>query len=172
VGVLVQTNFDGLLTVDGAPVGQELGRFFLKDVVGGQEHGSCIVIVATDAPMDARQLNRLAKRATLGLAAVGSPITHGSGDYVLAFSTDEGLRRKFVSNDAVETTTVLRDDRLSPLFQAVREATEEAVVNSMLKATTTKGRDGHVVEAIDPEAVVRVCRKFGALPPDSKALQK
>src|SRR5262249_38690172 len=93
VGVLVQTNFDGLLTIDGAPVGKELGRYYLKDAVGGQEHGSCIVIVATDAPLDARQLNRLAKRSTLGLAAVGSPITHGSGDYVLAFSTNEGVRQ-------------------------------------------------------------------------------
>jgi len=163
VGVLVQTNFDGVLTIDGAPVGQELGRFYLKDVIGGQEHGSCIVIVATDAPLDARQLNRLAKRATLGLAAVGSPITHGSGDYVLAFSTNERVRQSFASNDAVETALLLRDDRLSPLFQAVREATEEAVVNSLLKATTTRGRDGHKVEAIDPDDVVRVCRKFGIL---------
>jgi D-aminopeptidase len=172
VGVLVQTNFGGSLTVDGAPVGQELGRYFLKDEVTRQEHGSCIVIVATDAPLEARQLSRLAKRATLGLAAVGSPITHGSGDYVLAFSTAEGLRKKFVSNESVENITVLRDDRLSPLFQAVREATEEAVVNSMLKATTTKGRDGHVVEAIDPEAVVRVCRKFGLLPAEGKTPAK
>jgi len=163
VGVLVQTNFDGLLTICGATVGQELGRFYLKDVVGGQEHGSCIVIGATDAPLDARQLNRLAKRATLGLAAVGSPIMHGSGDYVLAFSTNERVRQSFASNEAVETTLVLRDDRLSPLFQAVREATEEAVVNSLLKATTTTGRDGHKVEAIDPHDVVRVCRKFGIL---------
>ncbi len=163
VGVLVQTNFDGLLTIDGAPVGQELGRYYLKDVVGDQEHGSCIVIVATDAPLDARQLSRLAKRATLGLAAVGSPITHGSGDYVLAFSTDASLRQSFTSNQAVETVSKLRDDRLSPLFQAVREATEEAVINSILKATTTTGRDGHVVEAINPDDVARVCRKYGVI---------
>lgn len=169
--MLVQTNFDGLLTIDGAPVGQELGRFYLKNVVGGQEHGSCIVIVATDAPLDARQLNRLAKRATLGLAAVGSPITHGSGDYVLAFSTSKSVRQRFANNQAVETVTVLRDDRLSPLFQAVREATEEAVINSLLMATTTVGRDGHKVEAIDPSDVVRVCRKFGVLakPQSSKS---
>jgi D-aminopeptidase len=161
VGVLVQTNFDGLLTISGVPIGRELGRFYLKDVVGGQEHGSCIVIVATDAPLDARQLNRLASRATLGLAAVGSPITHGSGDYVLAFSTNERVRQPHAGQQAVATVPVLRDDRLSPLFQAVREATEEAVVNSLLKATTTTGRDGHKVEAIDPADVVRVCRKYG-----------
>ena len=172
VGVLVQTNFDGQLIVAGAPVGRELGQYYLKDAVGGQEHGSCIVIVATDAPLDSRQLNRLAKRATLGLGAVGSPITHGSGDYILAFSTDESLRRRFVSDEAVEKTAVLRHDRLSPLFQAIREATEEAVLNSLLKATTTKGRDGHVVDAIDPADVVRVCRKFGVLPLESKTPQK
>jgi D-aminopeptidase len=163
LGVLAQTNFDGLLTIDGAPVGQELGRYYLKDVVGNQEHGSCIVVVATDAPLDARQLGRLAKRATLGLAAVGSPITHGSGDYVLAISTDASLRQAFTGNQAVETVPSLRDDRLSPLFQAVREATEEAVINSILQATTTTGRDGHVVEAINPDDVVRVCRKHGVI---------
>jgi D-aminopeptidase len=163
VGVLVQTNFDGQLTIDGAPVGQELGRYYLKEAVGGQEHGSCIVIVATDAPLDARQLGRLAKRAPLGLGAVGSPLTHGSGDYCLAFSTHAGVRQQFANIQAVETRSVLRDDRLSPLFQAVREATEEAVVNSLLAATTITGRDGHTVEAINPEDVVRVCRKFGVI---------
>jgi D-aminopeptidase len=163
VGVLVQTNFDGLLTIAGAPVGRELGRYYLKDAVGGQEHGSCIVVVATNAPLEGRQLGRLANRATLGLGAVGSPITHGSGDYVLAFSTNENLRQRFTSGESVERRAMLRDDRLSPLFQAVREATEEAVVNSLLQATTTTGRDGHQVEAIDPEEVVRICRKYGVL---------
>jgi D-aminopeptidase len=161
LGVLVQTNFDGLLTIAGAPVGRELGRFYLKDAVGGQEHGSCIVVVATDAPLDARQLGRLARRAALGLAAVGSPITHGSGDYALAFSTNEAVRHRHTSSDPAEKIVVLRDDRLSPLFQAVREATEEAVINSVLKATTTRGRDGHVAEAINVEDVVRACRKYG-----------
>src|SRR5262249_16316507 len=137
--------------------------FYLKDAVKVQEHGSCIVIVATDAPLDARQLGRLARRATLGLAAVGSPITHGSGDYVLALSTSAQVRKSFASSEPVEMVATLRDDRLSPLFQAVREATDEAVINSLLKATTTTGRDGHKVEAIDPDEVVRVCQKFGVL---------
>lgn len=163
VGVLVQTNFDGLLTIDGAPVGQELGRYYLKESVGGPEHGSCIVIVAVDAPLDARQLGRLAKRATLGLAAVGSPLTHGSGDYCLAFSTHEGVRQPFAAPEGVETRPVLRDERLSPLFQAVREATEEAVVNSLLAATTVTGQDGHTVQAINPDDIVRVCRKYGVI---------
>jgi D-aminopeptidase len=165
IGVVVQTNFDGLLTVNGAPVGRELGRFFLKDELIRQEHGSCIVVVATDAPLDARQLRRLASRAPLGLAAVGSPITHGSGDYVIAFSTDPGLRQSFRSDERRETHSVLRDDRLSPLFQAVREATEESVLNSLLMATTTAGRDGRVVPAIDPREVVRICRQHGAAIP-------
>jgi D-aminopeptidase len=163
VGALVQTNFDGQLTIHGAPVGQELGRYFLKDSVPKQEPGSCMVIVATNAPLDARQLNRLAKRATLGLAAVGSPISHGSGDYIIAFSTAESNFSSPTSSKASETKTVLRDDRLSPLFQAVREATEEAVVNSLLKATTTTGRNGRTVDAIDPDDVVRICRKFGVI---------
>ncbi|MCA9173657.1 MAG: P1 family peptidase [Planctomycetales bacterium] len=160
VGVLVQTNFGGMLTVAGVPVGRELGNFFLQDAVK-QEHGSCIVIVATDAPIDARQLKRIARRAPLGLAATGSPITHGSGDYVLAFSTHESLRTDYLSESPVETTTTLRDDRLSPLFQAVKEATEEAVINSMLKAVTTTGHAGSRVEAIDPARVVEICRQHG-----------
>ncbi len=171
IGVLVQSNFAGQLTIGGAPVGRSLGRFFLQDAVVDQEHGSCIVVVATDAPLDARQLQRLAKRASLGLAAVGSPITHGSGDYVVAFSTDKTLRQSDESDQPLETTTVLRDDRLSPLFQGVREATEEAVVNSLLKATTTAGRDGRIVEAIDPSEVERICRKFGLVATDDESAQ-
>jgi len=163
VGVLVQTNFGGSLTVAGVPVGRELGRYYLKDEVPPQEHGSCVVIVATDAPLDARQLKRLARRAPLGLAAVGSPITHGSGDYVLAFSTAKGLRTDYESETPLENKEILRDDRLSPLFQAVRDATEEAVVNSLLQAKTTTGAEGRTVEAIDPEDVVRVCRQYRVL---------
>lgn len=163
VGVLVQTNFGGSLTVAGVPVGRELGRYYLKDEVKTQEHGSCIVIVATDAPLDARRLQRLASRAPLGLAAAGSPISHGSGDYVLAFSTHPDLRSSYQSEHPTETTRLLRDDQLSPLFQAVRDATEEAVINSVLKATTMTGHDGRTVEAIDPQRVVEVCRKHGVV---------
>lgn len=155
IGVLVQTNFGGSLTVDGVPVGRRLGKYYLKDQVKQQEHGSCIVVVATDAPLDARRLSRLARRAPLGLAAVGSPISHGSGDYVLAFSTASSLRTSYIAKKEVrlETQDVLRDDQLSPLFQAVRDATEEAVVNSMLQAEMTVGHEGRQTEAIDPERV-------------------
>lgn len=164
VGVLVQTNFGGSLTVDGTPVGRELGRFYLKDSIRKQEQGSCIVIIATDAPLDSRRLKRLAKRAPLGLAAAGSPISHGSGDYVLAFSTAKPLRTDYLSNESMEKVELLRDDQLSPLFQAVRDATEEAVINSMLKAVTTKGYQDRTVEAIDPADVIAICQKHGAIP--------
>lgn len=159
VGVLVQTNFGGSLTVDGVPVGRELGRYYLKDDVTKQEHGSCIVVVATNAPLDSRQLKRLARRAELGLAAVGSPITHGSGDYVLAFSTAIELRSAYQSNQTLEGGPRLRDDRLSPLFQAVRDATEESVLNSLLQATTTSGQ-GKTVDAIDPNRLMEIYRRY------------
>jgi D-aminopeptidase len=162
VGVLVQTNFGGSLSVAGVPVGRELGRYYLKDELRQQEHGSCIVIVATDAPLDARRLKRLARRAPLGLAAAGSPISHGSGDYVLAFSTHNDVRSTYESSDSVESVKLLRDDALSPLFQAVRDATEEAVVNSLLQARTLTGQNGRTVEAIDPEQVREICRRHGA----------
>jgi D-aminopeptidase len=101
----------------------------------------------------------LARRAPLGLAAAGSPISHGSGDYVLAFSTAAGLRTAYQSTTPIEKIELLRDDELSPLFQAVRDATEEAVINSLLQAVTTTGHRGRTVEAIDPEKVVEICRR-------------
>lgn len=169
VGVLVQTNFGGILTIAGAPVGKELGRYFLKrevDADSSRERGSCIVVVATDAPMDARQLERLAKRALLGLAAVGSPMTHGSGDYVLAFSTHKDVRVAYSTREKQETKPILRDERLSAYFQAVKEATEEAVVNSLFQATTVTGFKGNTSEALPLERVLDVCRKFGVLDND------
>ena len=174
LGVLVQTNFGGSLTVAGVPVGRELGRYYLKDEVRQHEDGSCIVIVATDAPLDSRRLKRLAKRAPLGLAAVGSPISHGSGDYVLSFSTAEQLRTGYSSENTQEQVELLRDDQLSPLFQAVRDATEEAVINSMLKAVTTTGHMDRTVDAIDPAEVLEICRQHSLIKSrtDQKVSQK
>ncbi|HIE99124.1 MAG: P1 family peptidase [Fuerstiella sp.] len=169
VGVLVQTNFGGALTIAGVPVGRELGRYYLKDEVRQHEHGSCIVIVATDAPLDSRRLKRLAKRAPLGLAAAGSPISHGSGDYVLAFSTAASVRSAYQTDSPTESTALLRDDQLSPLFQAVRDATEEAVINSLLQAVTTEGHAGRKVEAIDPVQITDVCRRYGIFTADDNA---
>ena len=165
LGVLVQTNFSGVLAVDGAPVGKELGRYYLSEVKreGNSDRGSCVMVVATDAPLDARQLRRLATRALLGLAATGSPMTHGSGDYVIAFSTAEAVRVSADSTAPLRKIEVLRDEALSPLFQAAREATEEAIVNSLLKATTTKGFRGRKMEAISIDRLVEICKKYGAI---------
>lgn len=157
IGALVQTNFGGVLTMDGVPVGRELGRYLLKGQTGD---GSVMIVVATDAPLDARELKRLARRAMLGLARTGSPSGHGSGDYVVAFSTAASLRYRFGSS-GVHSRTVLADDSLTPLFQAVVEATEEAIYNSLLKATTTRGYGGAVVEALPVDRVKEIMRKYG-----------
>lgn len=167
VGVLTQTNFDGILTIAGAPVGRELGRYYLapSEGDGPSPGGSCVIVVATDAPLDARQLRRLANRALLGLAAAGSPMQHGSGDYVIAFSTAESVRISHESTAAMRTVTVARDEALSPLFQATREAVEEAIVNSLLKAVTVTGYQGRIVEAIPIDRVVEICRHYKLIRP-------
>jgi len=168
VGVLVQSNFGGLLTVDGAPVGEELGQYYFRDLVEGQaaDDGSCMIVVATDAPLDARRLKRLARRALLGLAAVGSPMTHGSGDYVIAFSTHAGLRTSSAATGGERAQTVLADSALSPLFQAVREVTEEAILNSLFRATTVTGFRGRTLEALPIDRVTEICRRYGVLRDD------
>ena len=122
-----------------------------------------MIVVATDAPLDARQLTRVAKRALLGLAAVGSPMTHGSGDYVIAFSSAESVRVPARQSAPLDTRELLRDASLSPLFQATREATEEAILNSLLKATTVTGRDGHRSEAIPVDRLIEICKRHGAI---------
>ena len=180
VGVLVQTNYGGVLTMNGAPVGRELGRYFLKDdlepagKVGkmkGQPSpasnvdradGSVIIVVATDAPLDARNLRRLAARAMLGLARTGSPSTNGSGDYVVAFSTATQNRVRH-GDTALRRVELLPNDSVSPLFLACVEATEEAVYNSLLRATTVKGRNGTRVEALPIDETIRVLKKYNAV---------
>ncbi len=152
VGVLVQSNYGGILTMDGVPVGKALGRYSFKEhVVPGD--GSCMMVVATDAPLDARQLRRLAARALAGMARTGASFSHGSGDYVIAFSTEESVRIPPSADARTFTPTVLRDDALSPLFQAMAEATEEAIYNSLLRATTVRGYNGHEAEALPIEKI-------------------
>jgi len=124
-----------------------------------------MLVVATDTPLDARQLRRLAKRAFLGLAAVGAPMTHGSGDYAIAFSTAAAVRVPHHHSGGTETRTTLRDEALSPLFQAVREATEEAILNSLLKATTVTGFQGRKCEAIPVDRLIEICKQYGAIRP-------
>jgi D-aminopeptidase len=164
VGVLVQTNFGGTLTIDGAPVGRELGRYYLKeDLERNTADGSVIIVVATDAPLEARNLGRLAARAMLGLARTGSPSTNGSGDYVIAFSTSKDCRIRTGGKELELATRTLRNDAMSPLFQAVVEATEEAICNSLFRATTMKGYGGHVVEELPLERTLEILRKHGAM---------
>ena len=152
LGVLVQTNYGGILRVDGAPVGEALGQYFMKDVVDeGDADGSIIVVIATDAPLSERNLRRLGSRAVLAIGRTGSPITNGSGDYVIAFSTAQEVRR---APNKVPLSG-LANSQMSPLFQATVEATEEAILNALFKATTVNGHNG-TVEAIDIEAVKRI----------------
>ena len=156
VGVLVQTNYGGVLSVGGVPVGQALGQYFLKDELqSASGDGSVIIIVATDAPLSDRNLERIARRTFLGIARTGSPITSGSGDYAVAFSTAAGARRTQERRSAVSAMEELPNDQVSPLFQAVVEATEEAVLNSMFKARTTEG-NGRRIEALPIEETRRL----------------
>lgn len=160
VGVLVQSNFGGVLTIDGVPVGKELGRHAFRENAGPGD-GSCLIVVATDAPLLAPQLQRLARRALAGMARTGSSFSHGSGDYVIAFSTALAVRSPHEAGPDPETVKVLRGDDLSPLFQAVAEVTEEAIYNSLLRATSTRGRDGHEVPALPLDELTRLLNKYG-----------
>ncbi len=161
VGVLVQTNFGGVLEINGAPVGQELRG--LSGSTSGSPDGSCMVVVATDAPLDARNLKRLAARAMLGLAKTGSYSSNGSGDYIIAFSTAAEARVPASSKTRILSPPVLTNDAVSPLFQAVKEATEEAVYNSLFMARTTTGAGGRTVQALPVERVLEICRKYKAV---------
>lgn len=162
LGVLVQTNYGGVLQVAGAPVGRELGQYEYKDFVEAHKaDGSCVMIVATDAPLSDRNLTRLARRALFGMARTGSSFSNGSGDYVLAFSTAPSVRRTAERRQRAATYEDLANDAVSPLFQAVIETTEEAIYNALLQAVTTTGVDGHRLEAIDPAALKKILDGHG-----------
>ncbi|HEX8129231.1 MAG TPA: P1 family peptidase [Pyrinomonadaceae bacterium] len=197
VGALVQTNYGGVLTINGAPVGRELGKFYLKEdmeqaagdasrsagSVGGVRDGvrgglndttadgSIIIVIATDAPVDARNLRRLAARAMMGLGRTGASGSNGSGDYVIAFSTATELRVRLTRNQRPGEIFVPRDVKLlsneamSPLFLACVEATEEAIYNSLFRAQTTTGRGGLTIEALPLERTLEILRKYNALAP-------
>lgn len=160
VGVLVQSNFGGILQVLGAPVGRELGQYaFKRDVETPAErgNGSIVMVVATDAPLSDRNLGRLAKRAIMGLSRTGSSAANGSGDYVIAFSTSTKVRRAF--NAARLSTEEVANEPMSGLFEAAVEATEEAIYNSLFQATTVTG-SGHTAEAIPLDRVREVLAKY------------
>ncbi|HYN22356.1 MAG TPA: P1 family peptidase, partial [Thermoanaerobaculia bacterium] len=163
VGALVQSNFDGVLRIDGVPVGERLGRYtFRKEVEEDRSDrpeagdGSCMIVLATDAPLSSRNLERLARRSVLGLARVGSYLSNGSGDFVIAFSTRN--RVPYDSKDRTLTVEELHNDAMSPLFLATVEAVEEAVYNSLLRATDVTGVRGNRGEAIPVDRLRELLR--------------
>ena len=155
VGVLVQSNFGGDLTIAGVPVGRELAK---REKNSGD--GSIMMVIATDAPLDSRNLERLAKRAMTGLARTGSNMSNGSGDYAIAFSTASECRRK--RNATIHQVKELANESMTPLFQAVAEATEEAIYNSLFRATTVKGFRG-AADALPLDRTLEILKKAGAL---------
>jgi D-aminopeptidase len=163
VGVLVQTNFGGTLSMNGAPVGRELKEYPFREALqeittdGDKEDGSIMIVVATDAPLDARTLDRIAMRAVMGLARTGSYASNRSGDYVIAFSTNEHARRPRISSGPVSTQVTVNAS-MSPLFAATSEATEEAIYNAILKATTVSSSRGELT-AISIKDVKRILKK-------------
>lgn len=170
VGVLVQTNFGGVLQVLGAPVGRELGRYaFKNDVERERGDGSVMIVVATDAPLSDRNLERLAARAIMGLARTGSSASNGSGDYVLAFSTAKEVRRVLPQSAAgpppnrarmLRNSSEVTNDDMSGLFQGAVEATEEAIYNSLFMATSVTSR-GRTVDAIPLDRVREILDRYG-----------
>ncbi len=163
VGVLVQTNFGGVLQINGVPVGKELGKFSFSNELLNNVDGSCMMIIATDAPLDHRNLMRLAKRAMLGLGKTGGIESNGSGDYVIAFSTAENARIPHAAKELIINYPVLLNDAMSPLFMATIEATEEAIVNSLFAAKTMTGRDGNKTEALPLDKVIPILKKYNGL---------
>jgi D-aminopeptidase len=163
VGALVQTNFGGVLQIDGAPVGEELKKFYLSDLINDKPDGSCMIVIATDAPLDSRNLERIAKRAIMGLARTGGIASNGSGDYVIAFSTNTAVRVPYDTKEITSTITLLNNDTMSPLFLATIEATEEAIINSLFQATTITSKEGHRVEALPLNDVRNILKKYNTI---------
>jgi D-aminopeptidase len=153
VGVLVQTNHGGILQVAGLPVGERLKKPEPKRDAGARPEGSCMIVVATDAPLDSRNLARLARRALLGIARTGGYYANSSGDYAIAFSTAREVRTPHHSDSATRSVVLLRDSGMSPLFQAAAEASEEAILNSLFRARRMEGRNGRAVEALPLDKV-------------------
>lgn len=164
VGVLVQSNFGGVLQIDGVPIGKLLGQYSFKNQLESVD-GSCMIIVATDAPVDERNLKRMAQRAMMGLAKTGGIASNGSGDYVIAFSTYEKNRVKHNEKSLnLEERSLLRNDDMSPLFLATIEATEEAIINSLFAAKTMTGKEGRTVQALPLDEVIQMMKNHNRIP--------
>ena len=158
VGVLVQSNFGGVLEINGVPIAKELDNFpraFRYNV-----DGSCMIVIMTDAPLDARNLERMAKRAMLGLAKTGGIASNGSGDYAIAVSTAEQNRIPYTSTTMARKTETLRNEAISPLFLATIEATEEAIINSLFAGQTMTGQNGNRIEALPVEQILRIIEAY------------
>ena len=170
LGVLVQSNFGGILQIGGAPVGVELGQYSFSDQVSREEApgpeedihewGSIMIVIATDAPLSDRNLERIARRAVMGLSRTGSYASNGSGDYVIAFSTANGVRRSSAVD--IHELEDLPNGRISALFQATVEATEEAIYNSLFKAQTVSS-NGRTVEALPITETAEILRRYGVI---------
>lgn len=159
VGALVQSNYGGVLTIAGVPVGVRLGQYLLKEEIEDKSaDGSVVIVLATDAPLSDRNLKRLASRAFIGIGRTGSPYANGSGDYAVAFSVNPASRRTAEKRGGVASYPELGNDKMTALFQAVTEAVEEAVVNSMFAATTVKGFNG-TIEALPIDKVMKIMRE-------------
>lgn len=165
VGVLVQTNFGGVLQIDGVPIGKELKKFYLRDQLNDPVDGSCMIVVATDAPLDSRNLERLAKRAFMGLAKTGGIASNGSGDYVIAFSVDSTIRVPHNTSSPLQQMNVLNNEAVTPLFMAAIEATEEAIINSLFAATDMKGKGGNTIKALPVQQVIDIMKKYNRITP-------
>lgn len=167
VGVLVQTNFGGVLEINGAPVGRELHNFYMQEPKEAHKvDGSCMIVIATDAPLSARNLERLAKRSYIAFGNVGSFSSNGSGDYSIAFSTHQAVRIPHSSEQIERNAPEVGNDYMSPLFMAVWEATEEAILNSMFMAEDMKGINGRTVKAIPIQETVKILKKYNSLHQD------
>lgn len=164
VGVLVQSNYGGILQINGVPVGIELDRYSFRSARNEyKEDGSCMIVVMTDAPLTARNLKRLAARAFAGMMRTGASGSNGSGDYIIAASTAEDLRIPYSSASIYEEWRELRNDELDLLFQAVAEATEEAIINSLFAAESVKTKNGITVEALPVDETLKILRKHSML---------
>lgn len=161
VGVLAQTNHGGILQVNGLPVGVSLGNHYLKKEIESANEGSCLIVVATDAPLESRNLKRLAKRALLGIVRTGGFYSNASGDYAIAFSTAQEVRIPHRSIASTQTATFLRDEQMSPLFLAAAEAAEEAILNSLFKAERMAGKNGRTAEALPLEKIKALLEEKG-----------
>jgi D-aminopeptidase len=160
VGVLVQANFGGILQINGAPVGRELGKYYTPPAT---EKGSCMIVVATDAPVSSMSLERMARRAVFAMGRTGAVYSNGSGDYAIAFTTNPDERVQLDAAAPRPRPVELEGDDLTPLFLAVQEATEESIYNALLSAETVCGHRGRCAEAIPVDRVVQICEKYHVL---------